>query len=279
MQSLPVYLYPNTYSVILDLDPLVTGVNRIMYQHDLKLQRGVRNSVRIQFKNSDQKRISVATTGTYIFNMFDIATQQLVVQKTLDILDNSITTSTRGLAQLTLTEGDTINLNKSSYNFSITYQDDTTGEMNPTYANTYYGMMGTAYLDNAAYPVLKPSQQITSFLPVFNDDEQLYEYISGDVYAYPELNNTDALHTAVVYLTNYRGTFQILGTLSNSPVLDDYTVLEELTFENSTGPTAQNFNGIYTYVKFKFIPDVAPGESTNDNPEYYGAFDKVLYRS
>jgi hypothetical protein len=277
MQILPVYLYPNIYNVILDLDPLVTGVNQTMYQHDLKLQRGVRNSVRIQFKNSDQKRISVATTGSYTFNMFDISTQQLVVQKTLDILENS--TSTRGLAQLTLAEGDTINLNKSSYNFSITYQDPATGEMNPTYANTYYGMMGVAYLDNAAYPMLKPSQQISSFLPVFNDEEQQYEFISGDIYAYPELNNNDALHTAVVYLTNYRGKFQILGTLSNSPVLSDYTIIEEQTFSNSTGPFPQNFNGIYTYVKFKFIPDVAPGESVNNNPEYYGEFDKVLYRS
>lgn len=277
MQFLPVYLYPNIYNVILDLDPLVTGVNQTMYQHDLKLQRGVRNSVRIQFKNSDQKRISVATTGSYTFNMFDISTQQLVVQKTLDILENS--TSTRGLAQLTLAEGDTINLNKSSYNFSITYQDTATGETNPTYANTYYGMMGVAYLDNAAYPMLKPSQQISSFLPVFNDEEQQYEFISGDIYAYPELNNNDALHTAVVYLTNYRGKFQILGTLSNSPVLSDYTIIEEQIFSNSTGPSPQNFNGIYTYVKFKFIPDVAPGESVNNNPEYYGEFDKVLYRS
>ena len=40
MQSLPIYLYPNTLDVILDLDPNVLGVNRVMYQRDLKIQNG-----------------------------------------------------------------------------------------------------------------------------------------------------------------------------------------------------------------------------------------------
>ena len=41
--KLPVYLYPNISTVILDLDPDVLGVNRVMYQHDLKIQKGIKN--------------------------------------------------------------------------------------------------------------------------------------------------------------------------------------------------------------------------------------------
>ena len=47
MLSLPIYLYPNIYPVILDLDPTVRGVNRVMYQRDLKIQKGVKNKVQI----------------------------------------------------------------------------------------------------------------------------------------------------------------------------------------------------------------------------------------
>jgi len=67
MQSLPVYLYSNTLDVILDLDPIIKGVNRVMYQRDLKIQKGIKNKVRIQFKNSDQKRIPINQHDVYVF--------------------------------------------------------------------------------------------------------------------------------------------------------------------------------------------------------------------
>jgi hypothetical protein len=279
MQSLPIYLYPNTYSLILDLDETTLGVNRVMYQHDLKLQRGVRNSVRIQFKNSDQKRITVATSGTYMFNMFDIASKQLVTQKPLEIVDDGVTTSTRGLAVLNLLESDTINLPKSSYNFSVTYHNPTDNSVNPTYANTYYGMTGVAYLGNDAYPELKPSQEVISFLKVLNTDTSLFEHKSGDIYSYPELASGGAVHTFAVYLTGYRGKLLVEGTLSNQPNNSSYTTIKTLTYTGFTGADSQNFEGVYTYVRFVFIPSVKPGDSTNDDPTYYGKFDKVLYRS
>lgn len=279
MQSLPIYLYPNTYDLILDLDGAVTGVNRVMYQHDLKLQRGIKNSVRIQFKNSDQKKIKIANSGTFLFNMFDINTQQLVAQKPLEIVDDGVTTSTKGLAVLNLIEADTINLSKSSYNFSVTFIDPNDSTTNPAYANTYYGMLGTAYLGNEAYPELRYSQEVLSFLKVFNDDTLLFEHKSGDIYSYPELASGGAVHTAAVYLTGYRGELQVQGTLANQPNNSSYSIIYQTTYSNYTGVDCINFEGVYSHVRFVFVPAVAPGESTNDDPTYYGKFDKVLYRS
>jgi hypothetical protein len=279
MQNLPIYLYPNTYSLILDLDETFPGANRVMYQHDLKLQKGVKNSVRIQFKNSDQKRINVATSGTYVFNLFDIESKQLVSQKALQIIDNGVTTSTRGLAVLTLDEGDTINLPKSSYNFSVTYYDPTDNSVNPTYANTYYGMLGVAYLGNDAYPELRPSESVVSFLKDLNVITGLFEYKSGDVYSYPELTTGDAVHTAAVYLTGYRGQLLVQATLSNQPNDSSYVTVLTKQYNNFTGVDPLNFDGVYTYVRFVFVPAVKPGESTNDDSTYFGTFDKILYRS
>lgn len=279
MQNLPIYLYPNTYSVILDLDDTMLGVNRIMYQHDLKLQRGVKNSVRIQFKNSDQKRITVATSGTYSFNLFDMESKQLVVQKTLQVIDNGVTTSTRGLALLTLDESDTINLPKASYNFSVTYYDPADNTVNPTYANTYYGMLGVAYLGNDAYPELKPSETVVSFLKDLNVTTSLFEYKSGDIYSYPELASGGAVHTAGVYLTGYRGRLLVQGTVSNQPNNSSYVTVQTKVYTGFTGVDPLNFEGVYTYVRFVFIPAIKPGDSTNDDPNYFGSFDKILYRS
>jgi hypothetical protein len=278
MLSLPVYLYPNSLDVILDLDPDVRGVNQVMYQRDLKIQKGIKNQIRIQFKNSDQKRISISNTSTFVFNMFDISSQQLVLQKELAILDNA-TTSTKGLALLTINEGDTIDLSSVSYNYSIIYRDPTDGADLPVYTNTYYGIAGTVNLTEEVYPKLKPSQEVVAFLKSYNSQIRLYEHKSGNVYAYPELNSNTALHTVALYMTNFKGTVYIQGTLYNSPQeFGRYVTTAFRIYTGFTGVDYVNFNGIFSYIRIMYVPqpDIT---GNNDNPEFYGSFDKVLYRS
>jgi len=278
MQNLPVYLYPNSLNVLLDLDTTTRGVNQVMYQRDLKIQKGIKNQIRVQFKNSDQKRIRIYNTQTFVFNMFDAVNQQLLIEKELEVIDEN-TTSTKGLALLTLTENDTIDLDRSSYQYSIKLLDSD-GTYLPAYSNTYYGMNGTLHLTEDVYPTLQPSQEITSFLSSFNSDSQLYEHKSGNIYANPQFNGNNALHTVALYMTGYRGTVYIQGTLYNTPAsFGRYATLETRTYNNFTGVDYINFNGVFSYLRIMHIPATAPGESQNDNPAYYGSFDKILYRS
>lgn len=278
MQSLPIYLYSNTLDVTLDLDPTVRGVNRVMYQRDLKVQKGIKNKIRIQFKNSDQKRITISQDDVFVFSLFDTTNQRLLIEKQLTVLDDGTTLATRGLAELVLTESDTLNLDVSDYQFSVK-KLDTDGTYLPAYSNTYYGVAGFLKVAQDVYPMLQPSQEVVSFEPVYDDTIQKYQYRSGNIYAYPEYNSNTALHTAAAYLTNYKGTLKIEGTLYNTPAnFNRYVTIATKTYDNFTGIDYFNFNGIFSYVRFTFIPDTAPGESNNNNPEYYGSFDKVLYR-
>lgn len=280
MQVLPVYLYPNNYDVILDLDPTTRGVNQVMYQHELKIQKGIKNKVRIQFKNSDQKRITVSNTGTYVFSMFDAINQRLLIQKELEVLDDGFTTSTRGQAVLTLSESDTLDLDRSSYQFSVKYQDPADGTYLPAYSNTYYGMAGTVQLVQDVYPVLQPSQEIVSLLKSFNQGTMLYEHKSGNIYAYPEFNSNSALHTVAMYMTKFKGTVHVQGTLSNQPdSYGKYFTIDSQTYTGFSGADYINFNGVYTYIRLLIVPATAPAETTNDNPGFFGSFDKALYRS
>jgi len=278
MQNLPVYLYPNILDVILDLNSTIRGVNQVMYQRDLKIQKGIKNQVRVQFKNSDQKKIHISSTGTFVFSLFDAVNRRLIVEKSLEILDDG-TTSTRGLALLTLTESDTIDLDKSSYQYTVKMLDsDST--YTPAYSNTYYGMAGTLNLVEEVYPVLQPSQEVSSFLKSFNAETSLYEHKSGNIYAYPEYNGNTELHTAAFYLTGYRGTVYIQGTLDNTPAsFGRYTTVATKIYNNFSGIDYVNFNGVFTYIRVMHIPATAPAESDNDNAGYYGSFDKFLYRN
>jgi len=251
-----------------------------MYQRDLKIQKGIKNNVRVQFKNSDQKRINISNTTTFVFSMFDAINQRLILQKDLTVIDDGTTLNLRGVAELTFNESDTIDLEKSSYQYSITYKDPTDGTSLPAYVNTYYGMAGTLLLDDDVYPVLQPSQEVVSFLNAFNAFTNRYEHTSGNIYAYPEYNGNTALHTVAMYMTNFRGTVNIEATLNNSPSsFGRYVTVVSKGYNGFSGIDYVNFNGIFSYIRIMYIPATAPGEIQNNNPSFFGSFDKVLYRS
>jgi len=280
MQILPVYLYQNNLDVTLDLDPTIRGVNRVMYQRDLKIQKGLKNKVRVQFKNSDQKRVTISTTQTFIFSMFDSVNQRLLVEKNLEVLDDGVTTSTRGTALLTLSESDTIDLDKSSYQYSVKMLDSD-GSYMPAYSNTYYDIAGTLHVLEDINPVLQPTVEMSDFQLSYNADTTLFEYKSRAIYASPEYNGNSALHTIAFYMTNFKGTVYIQGTLNNNPNDNAYfSTIQTLTYDGFTGIDYKNFNGVYSYIQIMVVPEKGPMDSDNrDNQSYRGTFDKFLYRS
>ena len=79
-------------------------------------------------------------------------------------------------------------------------------------------------------------------------------------------------------MTNFKGTVYVQGTLSNS-ASSHYSTIESRLYTGFTGIDYVNFNGVYSYVRVYYVPATAPAESMNDNPNYFGSFDKVLYRS
>jgi hypothetical protein len=249
-----------------------------MYQRDLKIQKGIKNQVRVQFKNSDQKKVTIHNTQTFVFSMFDAVNQRLIIEKELDVLDLG-TTATRGLALLTLNESDTLDLDRTSYQYSVKLLDSD-GSCTPAYSNTYYGMAGTLHLSNDVNPVLKDSTTVTTFNPVWNDTTRLYENHSGNLYASPEYNGNSALHTVAFYMTAYKGTIYVDATLDNSPDgNENYVVIKTLTYDGYTGVTYTNFNGEFTYIRVRHVPAKGPTDLDNRNTAYSGTLDKILYRS
>ncbi len=278
MQHLPIYLYTNVFDVILDLDSTVIGANRVMYQRELNIQKGLKNQIRIQFKNSDQKKIRVFSTQTYIFSMYDAINQRMLIEKPLEILD-SATTATRGLAQLTLNESETIDLAKSNYKFTIKCLNSD-GSFSPAYSNTYYGVSGTLNVLDDSFPILRESLTISNFSQFYNDSTQLYEFNSGNLYAFPEYKGNVALHTLAFYMSAYRGTVIIQGTLENSPGAgNNYATISTKTYNQFSGIDYVNFNGVYSYIKVTHIPAIGPGDLNNLNTAYSGTFDKLMLRS
>lgn len=372
MQKLPVYLYSNLLTVQLDLDDHEKRTHNVMYQRELKLQRGMKNKVQIQFMNSDQKRVRVlastntvgtatsasntlvvtdasnvqlgmavnsnnVSAGTYVsainsntltlsnldplydadldqflspitttitsgtsitfnhnfvFSMFDAEQNRMVVQKTLEIVDDGVTTATRGLALLSLTDSDTRNLHNSYYNFSVTLTD-ADGERLPSYSNTYYDIRGTARLAGDFVPVLSGGLETRSFKYFSNRDPEAnrYDFYSGNLRANPEMSQ---LTTIAMYFTNYTGTVQVQATLDNAPSnFGNYATLETRTYSNFTGVDYANAEGVWSDVRVKWYPANStlpnglnfyspemPGNPTPGTAHYpNGKIDKLIVRS
>lgn len=277
--KLPVYLYSNLFEVILDLDNN-NRINQVMYQRDLKLQKGVKNKVQIQFKNSDQKLINVSTSS-FKFVLFDTVNQRNLIEKVVTILDDGSTRALRGLGEVVFTESDLQNCESAYYKMGVMALD-TDGSYVPTYANTYYGVGATIEVRHDLYPTLVPSQETKVFSMYYNADQNAlqYEYYTGNLNAYPEFKSNTALHTAAIYMTRYKGRVLVEGTLETSPTtFGHYAIIKDTTYNGFTGIDYYNFNGIFSKIRIRYIPEKEPVSQLNNNTAFAGTVDKVLYRS
>jgi len=251
-----------------------------MYQRELKLQKGVKNTIQIQFKNSDQKLLNVSSS-TFVAVLYDATNQRNLIEKTITILDDGVTTSLRGLGKLEFTESD-LEACESDY-YSIGFKTlDVDGSYVAAYANTYYGVAGTVKVQHDLYATLLPSQEITSFDVFYNADQgaRRYEYYSGNLNASPQFKSNTALHTVAVYMTNYRGRVLIEGTLENDPTtFGNYAVISDKTYTVFSGIDYTNFNGIFSKIRIRYIPEKNPVTQRNNDTTYAGTVDRVLYRS
>ena len=244
------------------------GRNSKVYDRRLTLHRGVSNPITFTFKNEDQKAQDI-TSKTYEFNMIDSESKKAVITKTLTILDDGSTVSTKGDASCTITEGDLLPLDAKFYNFSVReVKSDNSREI--TYADTGYAAAGTVEILDGAYPEFVPSTNVSTFT-----SGGPLAFVSGNIDARPGINNNKAMHTIAVYTQNFSGTLRVQATMSASPSDSDFfdvTMDGEASasnsFTDSTTVTNFNFTGVYHSVRFAW------GNDTDNT----GLIDKILYR-
>jgi hypothetical protein len=246
------------------------GRNSKVYDRRLTLHRGVDNPVTFTFKNEDQKAQDI-TSKTFELNIIDSESKKAVITKTLTILDDGSTVSTKGDASCTITEGDLLPLDAKFYNFAVR-EVLSSGARNVTYADTGYVSAGTIELLDGAYPEFVPSTSVTSFTGTGGPLEKT----SSAIDAKPGINNNKALHTIAVYTQDFAGDFKVQGTMASSPADADYF---DITLDGEASSTVSyitstsqvyyyNFSGVYHSVRFSW-------DNATDNT---GKIDKFLYR-
>lgn len=251
------YLYNNVQNLYTDMAPSSMGYRK-MYARNMKLYKGIDNTFQIKLMNGDQKIINaIGQTLSWVLLDRTTAEVKFMLSKTVEGSDNS-------LVYFTIDEGDLEPINSGMYVYSA-YLTNQAGKRTILYGDSQYGASVPVEIISNSFPQVYPSTVLDEFTT-----DSTSKYTSA-VNARPELNSkNNALHTAAFYSSNFNGTVDIEVTLDNG-ITDvvNWSVLNTVNITDSDTVKHINFNGVFTFVRFRVIAD--PGNT--------GSVDKILYRS
>jgi len=262
MLNLPVYLYTPVIRVFLDLENSTKHGVDTMYHGYAKIAKGVTNTLQFNFLNGDQRPIDVSYK-TFVFKMFDYATNKEVVSKELEIIDDGTTFNLKGKTQLTLTGSDvTLSFKPGTYTYTILEQNNT--ELLPAYIDGASSLHGNIEVVDGIIARFVPSEEL-SFLHGQNEI-----YTAGPISTNRDGKGNNGSHSIQAYFTNFTGNLEIRGSLANDAPSswDACTPITTESFSNQNGTigiTVNDLNNI-NYLMFRYTKNI-------------GSVDKILYRS
>ena len=260
MQKSIGYLVDQKQTVVYSTDTSVEHRNRTVYSRPLKAYRGIKNTLQLQLKDSDQKPV-VITGKTFVFNILNPSTYVVILSKT-----GTITNANLGKVDFELSDSDLRNTDASMYTYSV-HEQLADGTRKVVFSGDNYDAGGTIDIVDGVYNQFKDSATVLVISDVVGTGTQTTKFTSS-TNSYPELNQNKALHTAQYYLSGYTGTITVQATMDDVTNLlsANWIDVKSSTYTSKTGNEYVEFNGVFTAVRFKDV-------------KTYGTLTKVLYRS
>lgn len=251
MQLIPRYLVSNRSLITANEAGFITEY-RPVYNRQVQLYRGIDNVLEFKLLNADQKPISL-TGYTPKLQVFDENNSLIIEHDGEQVVKGG--NNIKGVFKVTVTENDLLNVKDQFLKYTI-YLVDANGNNVITYANSHFENIGTIKVNSSSHPAPRNSVSITSLV-----QDSATSWISDAINAEPGINGNEALHTAVVYSDGFIGDVVVQVTLDNQisgPNSNDWADVATLTFTGSeTEPKPVNFNGVFSYLRFKTTDDPA----------------------
>ena len=251
MQLTPRYLYNNVTSIITSETGFVVEY-RPVYSRQLKVYRGIDNTLQFRLLNADQKPVQINSQPVFV--AFD-ENQNQIIQRDCTITDDS-STALKGMFEVNITENDLLNIRQQYITYNIYLKDNNDRIL--TYSNRNFDTSGIIYLNGESYPGVKDSKVVTNWEWVgdfyFATLDEDLERLGAE----PALNGNSALHTVAIYPNGYIGDVIVQATLDTSTDTDQWANVVTLTFDGTeVEPVPVNFNGVYSFIRFKANADPA----------------------
>jgi len=261
MQLTPRYLVSNLTKLVANESGFITEY-RPVYSRQLQVYKGIDNVLDFRLYNADQRPI-IMTNYTPKFVAFD-ENKTMVLEKDGTVLDDG-SSDVKGKFSVTITENELLNIKQQFLSYNI-YLVDSAGDKILTYNHSNFDNDATIYVNAKTFPGPLLTYEVTQFEQTQVDSN---EWISETIDAQPAINGNEALHTAAVYTASYSGDVVVQATLDNQVTEStQWADVATLTFTgNELTPEPVNFNGVFSYLRFK----------TTDNPA--NKITKILVRN
>jgi len=252
MQLIPRYLVNNRITIIANEAGFITEY-RPVYQRQIKVYKGIDNTLQFRLLNADQKPIDVSSY-TPKFVAFD-ESNQMVIEHNATQIYNDDSAATRGLFEVTISENDLLNIKSQYLKYNVYLVDSNNGKT-LTYADSHFGGCGTIYVDPCQMPGPLDSYSVTTFTQYSQGEDLWY---SESITAEPAINGNEALHTAAIYTDTFAGDVVVQATLDNQITgTTKWANVATATLSGSeTEPTPINFTGVFSHLRFKTEVDPA----------------------
>jgi hypothetical protein len=263
MQNIDCFFYPNEIVVQFNIDPTLQLRNRVMYQRNVKLYKGIDNLLKFTFKNSDQKRVNVLGWDIF-FNITDDEEGAVLVTKQATVIGNTI----NGEVQVMVSELDLLDLDHEFYGYTLSVRDPLTGIEQVIYADDNYTVRGELNILEGHYPKFRKSVKVQ--LPTNSNAAITSSVVTADT----PTRQQSSHHTAQFYFTGFTGNIAVQATLDALPpngstsanTSVSWSTISDLQFTAQDGTTYTNFDGVYSASRFVITP-------------ISGTVDQILYRS
>lgn len=250
MQSTSIYLLNQRQIIISNESGFITEY-RPVYEKNLKVYKGIDNTLQFRLYNADQKAVDISDLTPYFVAYDEVKSRVLEkIGTSLQTNDSTVFTN-KGLFKINLLAADVQDIDNQYLTYSI-YFKNAQNENVLTYTNSHFDGANYIKILDSVYPDPRASKVVTVFTENVVIGQNSTEWFSESIYADPELNNNDALHSIGFYTNGYTGNIVIQGTLENQiDEFSNWVDIETVEFTGSeTTPICKNVNGVFTYLRF-----------------------------
>jgi hypothetical protein len=229
MQKISSYLLKNRIQLVADLAAFPTEWT-IVYQRQVKIYKGIDNTLEFDIKNADQKRLDLLGT-------ISPAVAPEITDIQVNIMDHNgyaITdmpytatpTAVKGIAAITIPAADIENLEDQFLTFSVTATKDSADVL--LYADTRFSGSGTIQLLSNAMPKTRAIQTYDDFYGLGDYDNKHITYSSSSIF----LKFRDAVPPNHLHITVEADDF--VGRLWVEGTKDTVVGNESFTYKGTT---------------------------------------------
>lgn len=249
-------LYNLAQLVRLNTNP-VTVTNTDASQQRVRLYQGQTCAVNFSVFNSTNRPLSMAGCQL-VFKIWDVNDNSLLKTKTVTVVKNDV-------VKVTFDSNELIDIDPGYYFYTcniITGEDENL----ILYMDVASEHKGFLEIIDTASNAFIASTELTQFNPSAGT------YYSSAVNNVDKLRQRNNLHTYTVTVDDFTGTITAQATMVQAGVTtthSDWFDVSDITLTSSTGTSTDTFSGVYSQIRFKYLPDVSNT----------GTVTKILYRS